>query len=115
MWSAAMLIFWGGGCPFWQITMDYIDVDYKKYLGPDWKPSKEPPTGIICNHQSWFDIFVNMYFQSPSHIAKASVRKIPFIGPCAAMFGCLFIERDKTQRDGKDQKGGDMFSQIVNR
>ena len=51
----------------------------------------------------------NMYFQSPSHVAKDATKRIPFVGYCAAMYGCLFIERDN-----KNQKR-DMFQQILER
>ena len=108
MWSSCCFFFSIGLLP-WNVTEVFIEVDYKKYLGPDWKPSKKPPTAIISNHQSWTDIMFNMYFQSPSHVAKEATKRIPFVGYCAAMYGCLFIERDN-----KNQKR-DMFQQILER
>ena len=42
-------------------------------------------------------------------MAKEATKRIPFVGHCAAMFGCLFIERDN-----KDNKR-DMVQQIMQR
>lgn len=55
-------------------------MDYSKYLGPEWKPSYDKPSTVICNHSTWLDTPVMMTINSPSFIAKASVRKIPFVG-----------------------------------
>ena len=42
---------------------EFVEYDYRKYLGPDWKPDKnKKPTVIVSNHQSWLDIMVNMYY-----------------------------------------------------
>ena len=77
---------------FFQV--EYPEIDYKKYLGPDWKPSTKGPTAVVCNHQSWWDILVNMCFQNPSHVAKQGTLNIPMIGPIAEMCDCLFLSRD---------------------
>lgn len=108
MMSAGTVLSCGGILP-WNFKIVNKHVCYKKYLGPDWTPSKKQPTGIICNHQSWIDIMVNMFQQSPSHVAKEATKRIPFVGKCAEMYGCLFL-----QRDSKDQKR-DMFTQISER
>jgi len=52
---------------------------------------------------------VNMYYQSPSHVAKEATKRIPFVGPCATMFGCLYVKRDS-----KDSKN-DTCSKIMER
>lgn len=67
--------------------------DYSKYLGPEWKPSYENASTIICNHQSFCDILVHTCRQPPSHIAKKSVHNFPFIGFISHMSGCLFVDR----------------------
>ena len=108
MWSARTCLL-GGGCLPGNFTIEEKKVDYKKYLGPDWKASFEKPTAIVCNHQSWLDIMVNMYQQSPSHVAKEATKNIPFVGKCSEMYGCLFIKRGD-----KDSKR-DMFTQIAER
>ena len=71
-----------------------INYDYKKYLGEDWEPTNQKPGSIVSNHQSWVDIMVHMYRQPPSHVSKASVKDIPFIGHIADSCGCLFLERE---------------------
>jgi hypothetical protein len=50
----------------WTCSGVYLDEErpkicYKKYLGPDWKPSYDNPGSIISNHSSWVDILVHMY------------------------------------------------------
>ena len=42
------------------ITTERPKVCYKKYLGPDWKPSYENPGSIVANHTSWADTAVTM-------------------------------------------------------
>ena len=59
------------GCWPGLLKVENIDVDYKKYLGPDWKKdSTREPTTIIANHQSFLDIVLSMYMCMPSVIAK---------------------------------------------
>lgn len=86
-----------------------LDIDYKKYLGPDWVPTDQPPSTIISNHQSFYDILVHMFFQMPSHVASSGTKNIPCVGKCAEMYGCLFVSR--TSNDSKK----DMFTQIKER
>lgn len=86
-----------------------MHVNYSEYLGPDWKPSFENPSTVISNHQCFMDIICHMYRQPPSHVSKAGVFKLPFVGYLADVFGCLFIDRGN-----KDQKK-DLLEQIVDR
>ena len=66
---------------------------YKKYLGPEWKPSYDKPSTVICNHSSWLDTPVMMTMYSPSFIAKDSVKRLPGVGYMAKLLGSLFIDR----------------------
>lgn len=50
-----------------------------------------------------------MIYQSPSHVAKEATKRIPFVGKCATMFGCLYVKRDN-----KDSKSN-MYTQIEER
>lgn len=87
-----------------------MHVDYRKYLGPDWKNDvNKTPTTIVANHQSFFDIVVSMYVTMPSVIAKEAVRYIPVVGKCAELFGCLFLTRE----DKSSQRS--VVSQIIER
>ena len=57
------------------------NVDYKKYLGPDWKPTDRLPSTIVANHSVWLDIF--MFFvikRYPMFTAKSAVKNFPCIG-----------------------------------
>jgi len=94
---------------FWINTPKH-DANYKKYLGPDWvEDTNMIPGSCISNHATFMDIILHMYRQPPSHISKAGVRHIPFVGSIAAAVGCLFIERsDKGQRK-------DLIEQIADR
>jgi 1-acyl-sn-glycerol-3-phosphate acyltransferase len=81
----------------WWIENIKVEYDYKKYLGPDWKPTNERPGSIVSNHQSWVDIIMHMYRQPPSHVAKASIRNVPFIGHVAEAIGSLFLQRENKE------------------
>ena len=52
------------------------EVDYKKWLGPDWKPTYEGASMIVSNHQTWTDIFNSFLFvrPMPGFIAKSGVK-----------------------------------------
>lgn len=74
-----------------------LNIDYSAYLGPDWKPSWKNPGTVISNHSSFIDIMCHMYRQEPSHVSKAGVLNIPFVGKIASGCGCLFIDRAKKE------------------
>lgn len=59
------------GCWPGLLSIEEVELDYKKYLGPDWKldPTKGP-TAVVANHQSFLDIITSMYLRNPSVIAK---------------------------------------------
>ena len=71
----------------------FVHVDYKKYLGPDWKPSDKKPCIVVSNHVSWADIGMNLINYQPSYVAKEGTKNIPFIGRAAEMAGSLFLKR----------------------
>lgn len=75
------------------ITVERPKVCYKKFLGPDWKPSYENPGSIVANHTSWADIAVTMSRRPPANVAKASVERLPGIGIIAKSVGSIFVER----------------------
>ena len=56
---------------------------------------------LVGNHMSYIDIPVLMSMEPLSFVAKAEVRSWPIIGPAAAGFGVIFIERssDKSRKD----------------
>ena len=78
---------------YFGVKVERPKVDYSRYLGKDWEPTYNKSGTVICNHSTMNDIIVQMYFQPPSHIAKASVKNFPFIGTIATAVGNLYIDR----------------------
>jgi lysophosphatidylcholine acyltransferase/lyso-PAF acetyltransferase len=95
------------GC--WSIDNSNVIMDYKEYLGPDWKPTYKGASTIISNHSCVLDIVCHMYRQAPSHVSKAAVKNLPFVGTIATAVGCLYIDRfDEGARK-------DMITQVKDR
>lgn len=69
------------------------NICYKKYLGPDWKPTYDNASSLVVNHQSWTDILMLMQKTPPAFVSKAATRKVPFIGKIAETCGSIFIDR----------------------
>ena len=83
---------WSFGC--WWIDYQERDLDYSKYLCPNWK-KKYGKAGIICsNHLNWLDIIIFGWHSIPCGVAKADIEKIPVVGPMGRQFGCLFFDRE---------------------
>jgi 1-acyl-sn-glycerol-3-phosphate acyltransferase len=93
----------------YSIDMQNVNLDYKKYLGPDWKQSFVNPSTVVSNHQCFIDVLVHMVRQPPSCVAKESVRRMPIIGPCAVAVGVLFFDR------GDKRASKDLLSLIAKR
>lgn len=62
------------------------------------KPPTRGPLLMVCNHISWLDIYVIYAACHCRFVAKADVRRWPFIGTLADAVGTLFIERE-SRRD----------------
>jgi 1-acyl-sn-glycerol-3-phosphate acyltransferase len=76
-------------------------VDYKKWLGPDWKPQWEGAGTLIFNHHSWMDILAALSIFYPSFVSKKSVKKYPFIGTIATAIDSVFLDRAGTKEEKK--------------
>ena len=77
-------------------------VDYSKWLGPNWEPTYDGATMLVCNHQSWYDIVMTFLFvrPMPGFIAKTSIKRIPAVGAAATAIGSIFFDRrDRTRRN----------------
>ena len=73
-----------------------LDVDYKKYLGPEWKPTNRIPSTIVSNHCVWLDIMMLWQVKDyPIFAAKSPVKNFPFIGYIASYpgFDTIFLNR----------------------
>ncbi len=60
---------------------------------------------VVANHVSWLDIFVLNTMQPARFVAKAELRRWPFVGRLIASAGTLFIERSRrhhTHRVNRD-------------
>jgi len=73
------------------------DVNYTKYLGPDWKLTYEGAGIQVSNHISWLDIMVMLGFDCPSFISTAGVRNLPAVGKIAEVIRCQFLKRGDTK------------------
>jgi hypothetical protein len=56
------------------------EVDWRQYLGPDWKPVYKGASTYICNHSSWMDILVYMWWDLPSFLSKKEIRNYLGVG-----------------------------------
>jgi 1-acyl-sn-glycerol-3-phosphate acyltransferase len=61
---------------------------------------KDQPYVFVCNHQTGLDIWVNLV--SIGHpfgfVAKASLRRVPFLGQALRFSPCLFVDRSTARR-----------------
>jgi 1-acyl-sn-glycerol-3-phosphate acyltransferase len=63
---------------------------------------------IFSNHVSFFDVLVMAYLLPVRFVAKAEVKKWPFIGAIASATGSLFVDRsDKNNRSSVRQQVAD--------
>jgi len=76
-------------------TFEEANVDYRPFLGADWKPTKKKPATFVCNHSMWLDILIATFkFDFPRFTAKDGIKKWPLIGLITeAGFGAIFIKR----------------------
>ena len=87
------IVFFSG--MYW-INVEYVSTgegDYRKWLGPDWKPEWDNATTIVSNHVSWMDIIVALVYFCPAFVAKKSVKSYPGVGRIAIAINSVFIDR----------------------
>lgn len=82
-----------------------LNVDYKKYLGPDWKPTNRKPSTIVSNHCCWTDILVGVIAHDfPIYTSKVGIRNWIFVGTLVRYsgFNAMFLDRagTKEEREG---------------
>lgn len=78
---------------FSNIEHTKVEVDLRKYLGPDWVPKYEGAPTIIGNHRSWMDVVVGLYAFTPAFVGKATAKNLPGIGRVGDMLGCIYVSR----------------------
>ena len=72
------------------------DIDYKKWLGPDWKPTFDGVGLQVSNHQTWLDITTLLCTDTTSYIADSGVKNIPGIGLIAEAIQSVYTVRGGT-------------------
>mmetsp|Transcript_5650 Transcript_5650/g.8936 ORF Transcript_5650/g.8936 Transcript_5650/m.8936 type:complete len:139 (+) Transcript_5650:392-808(+) len=84
------------------IKTDYVSTgegDYRKWLGPDWKPQWEGSGTIVSNHVCWADILLALVVFFPSFVSKSSVKKYPFVGAIACVIDSVFLDRAASKEE----------------
>ena len=77
---------------FWWIDYDYDKtVDYREYLGPDWKPKFEGAFIYVSNHIGFSDVMVATYWLYPSFIARSTVKNNWFLRKIGEAARCLYV------------------------
>lgn len=71
--------------------------DYRKWLGPDWKPTFDGAGIMVCNHQTWLDIMLFIYSDFPAFISDSKVRNIIGVGKIAVGAQTVFTVRGGTK------------------
>ena len=71
------------------------DQCYKKYLGPDSKPSTCKAGIYVSNHMSCADILAALWTMNPkpAFVAKEAVRNLAGFGYLADALQCVFVDR----------------------
>lgn len=83
----------------WFETEYMYDADYRKWLGPDWKPEWTGAGTIVANHVCWLDIILLYGHFMPAFVSKRSVEKLPGIKTINAAIDGLFVDRAGTKEE----------------
>ena len=75
------------------VNSNKLDIDYKEYLGPDWKPSVKGGAIIISNHISWLDFMTVVMKYFPRFVARADFKDLFAIGSMAKAVNCIYVDR----------------------
>lgn len=90
MWVGRSLIYLAG---YSKIIKKTKFIDYKPFLGPDWKPKYEGAPTLISNHRSFLDICIGVGFFAACFVAKTILRKTPGIGRVSDLINCIYVDR----------------------
>lgn len=77
-------------------THNYVDIDYEKYLGKNYKTSKDCAASI-CNHISWLDIMIMMGENGCGFITNIGVKNYHFIGTVCTWIGSIYVDRQSKE------------------
>ena len=70
-----------------------LQICYKKYLGPDWKPKYSGAPTLISNHRSWTDITIGVGHFCACFVAAQRVRSIPGVWRVTDLLQCIYVNR----------------------
>jgi 1-acyl-sn-glycerol-3-phosphate acyltransferase len=70
-----------------------IFVDYKPYLGPDWKPKYEGAPTMISNHRSFLDICIGVGHFCGSFVGASMIKNMPGVGTVTECLQCIYVDR----------------------
>lgn len=76
-----------------------MEADYRKWLGPEWKPRYDRYGIQVSNHQSYLDIFMQFVLDERvcGFIQRNGIKKTPCIGYIAEVIGGVFVKRGSTK------------------
>ena len=83
------------------IKTEYMeDADYKKWLGPDWKPEWTGSGTLVANHINGFlDVLLAMCIFYPAFAAKKSMKNFPFVGTILHANDPILVDRQGTKEE----------------
>ena len=83
------------------IKTEYMeDVNYKKWLGPDWKPEWTGSGTLVANHiNGHLDVLSAMCIFYPAFAAKKSMKNFPFVGTILHANDPILIDRQGTKEE----------------
>lgn len=70
-----------------------LNVCYKKYLGPNWKPKYSGAPTLVANHRSWTDIAIGVGTFCSCFVAADRVRSIPGVWRVTDLLQCIYVKR----------------------
>jgi len=111
----AHLLKWSFGC--FTTTHKRSDVDYRKWLGPDWTPKFDGAPITISNHNSVLEIFTvgSNIRPMPGFVVSMKTLAVPGVGPITRGLGSIYLDRtDKNSRTGILDKISDRISKFEN-
>ena len=82
--------------PDWLKVERVENIDYSKWLGPDWKPQWKGAGTLVSNHVSWLDIVMAYGYFFPAFVSKRSVEQLPGVKTIMAAIDGLFVDRAGT-------------------
>jgi len=77
-------------------TLNYRDVDYSYYLGPDYKSKMKKikrTSTIVSNHVSWLDPVVLIKNVRPAFAPSEEFSRVPLVGTLASVIDSIYIPR----------------------